>query len=173
MFAVQIGFLCLLNFADLTTPMLLFHLLTFDPAWIPAKEPHSEELIFYDGTCGLCHRVVRFVLAEDRVGKFAFSPLQGETFKQTVNEKIRKELPDSFVVVDQFGRLLLRSDAVIHISTRLGGLWKVLGTLLAVAPRWVRDGGYALVGAIRHRLFANPDGYCPTVPPELRVRFVR
>jgi predicted DCC family thiol-disulfide oxidoreductase YuxK len=173
MFAVQIGFLCLLNFADLTTPMLLFHLLTFDPAWIRAREPHSEELIFYDGTCGLCHRVVRFVLAEDRVGKFAFSPLQGETFKQTVNEKIRKELPDSFVVVDQSGRLLLRSDAVIHISTRLGGLWKVLGTLLAVAPRWVRDGGYALVGAIRDRLFANPDGYCPTVPPELRVRFIR
>ena len=25
------GFLCLLDFADLTIPMLLFHMLTFDP----------------------------------------------------------------------------------------------------------------------------------------------
>jgi predicted DCC family thiol-disulfide oxidoreductase YuxK len=173
MFVVQLGFLCLLNFADLTTPMLLFHLLTFDPAWIPARQPHSKELIFYDGKCGFCHRVVRFVLAEDRIGKFVFSPLQGETFKRTVEEKIRRDLPDSFVVLERSGRLLLRSDAVIHISIRLGGLWRVLGTLLAVVPRAVRDGGYDFVGMVRRRLFADPDSYCPTVPPELRVRFVR
>ena len=56
-----------LNFADLTAPMLLFHLLTFDPKWIPTKQSDAQEWIFYDGTCGLCHRVVRFVLvAEER-----------------------------------------------------------------------------------------------------------
>lgn len=171
MFFVQLGFLCLLNFADLTTPMLLFHLLTFDPRWIKAKESDEQEMIFYDGTCGLCHRVVRFVLAEDRVGKFFFSPLQSEMFKRAVNEKVREGLPDSFVVVDQSGNLLLRSDAVIHISTRLGGLWRVLGTILAIVPRLVRDGGYLFVGAVRQRLFARPFESCPVVPPQLRVRF--
>ena len=173
MLVVQLGFLCLLNFADLTAPMLLFHLLTFDPQWIPAKRSESREWIFYDGNCGLCHRVVRFVLAEDRLGRFMFSPLQGETFKRAVREEERKGLPDSFVVVDQSGRLLLRSDAVIHITKRLGGLWRVLGTMLACVPKPIRDGGYRFVGAIRHRLFAKPLGHCPTVCAELRVRFVQ
>jgi len=172
MFAVQLGFLCLLNFADLTIPMLLFHLLTFDPRWIAAKHPHAREMIYYDGTCGLCHRVVRFVLAEDRMGKFVFSPLQGEAFKRAVDESVRKTLPDSFVVMDESRRLLLQSAAVIHIAARLGGLWRVLGTAVAIVPKPVRNQAYRFVGAIRHWLFAKPRAYCPTVPTELRVRFV-
>jgi predicted DCC family thiol-disulfide oxidoreductase YuxK len=171
MFIVQLGFLCLLNFADLTTPMLLFHLLTFDPKWIPVEQADAQEWIFYDGNCGLCHRVVRFVLAEDRIGRFVFSPLQGETFQRTVREVVRGGLPDSFVVFDQFGRLLLRSDAVIYITTRLGGLWRVLGSILAIVPKPIRDGGYRLVGAVRHQLFAKPPQSCPVVPSELRIRF--
>jgi predicted DCC family thiol-disulfide oxidoreductase YuxK len=172
MLVVQLGFLCLLNFADLTAPMLLFHLLTFDPKWIRAKQSEAREWIFYDGSCGLCHRVVRFVLAEDRQGGFVFSPLQGEAFKRTVREEERRVLPDSFVVVDQSGRVLLRGDAVIHITKRLGGLWRLLGTVLAFFPKPLRDGGYRFVGAIRHRLFAKPADYCPTVPAQLRVRFM-
>jgi hypothetical protein len=42
--AVQIGFLVLLNFADLTIPMLLSHLLTFDPAWIKPTVSRSDSL---------------------------------------------------------------------------------------------------------------------------------
>lgn len=171
MFIVQLGFLCLLNFADLTIPMLLFHQLTFDPGWIPARHPDRREVIFYDGGCGLCHRVVRFVLAEDRLGKFLFSPLQGNTFRQTVGTETRKRLPDSFVVLDHSGNLLLRSSAFVTIATRLGGLWRVLGTILAIVPTPLRDSGYRFVGAIRHRLFAKPPQFCPVVPQELRVRF--
>ena len=152
--------------------MLLFHMLTFDPGWVPASKSDRREVIFYDGDCGLCHRVVRFVLAEDRLGTFVFSPLQGETLKQAVCEQARKRLPDSFVVIDQSGRLLLRSEAVIHVATRLGGLWRVLGTILAIVPRPLRDGAYRLVGAVRHRLFARPFDYCPVVRPEQRVRFM-
>jgi hypothetical protein len=38
MLIVQFGFLLLLNFADLTAPMLLVHLLTFDPAWLRPRQ---------------------------------------------------------------------------------------------------------------------------------------
>jgi predicted DCC family thiol-disulfide oxidoreductase YuxK len=172
MFVVQLGFLFLLNFADLTIPMLLFHLLTFDPSWIAAKQPDARVVIYYDGNCGLCHRVVRFVLAEDREGKFVFSPLQGETFKRAVDENVRNTLPDSFVVIDESGRMLLRSAAVIHLASRLGGLWRVLGAAIAVVPKLVLDQGYRFVGAIRHWLFDKPCAYCPTVPTELRERFI-
>lgn len=171
MLVVQLGFLFLLNFADLTSPMLLFHLLTFDPNWISAKQSDAKVWVYYDGCCGLCHRVVRFVLAEDRCGKFMFSPLQGAAFRQAVSEDVRAKLPDSFVVIDQSGRLLLRSDAVIEIGTRLGGLWRILAATFAILPKPARDAGYRFLAWIRSYLFAKPADYCPMVPDPLRVRF--
>lgn len=58
--SIQFGFLLLLNFADLTIGMLLFHLLTFDPGWIKAKKSSAVETLYFDGGCGLCHRIIRF-----------------------------------------------------------------------------------------------------------------
>ena len=169
MLVAQVGFLCLLNFADLTIPMLLFHMLTFDPAWVPGNAPERRDVIFYDGECALCHGAVRFVLAEDRRGRTLFSPLQGATFKRMVRDDVRKDLPDSFVVLNDAGELLLRSSAVVHVAMRLGGWWRVLGTLLFIVPKPIRDAGYRLVGAIRQRLFARPAQHCPVVPAELRA----
>ena len=45
-------------------------MLTFEPDWVKSKASQGErdEIIFYDGSCGLCHGFVRFVLSEDRRG---------------------------------------------------------------------------------------------------------
>lgn len=171
MLLVQFGFLFLLNFADLTAPMLLFHLLTFDPAWIAGTHARSQETIYYDGHCGLCHRVVRFVLAEDRVGHFCFAPLQGTSFAGAVSEAVRSTLPDSFVVVDEHGAVHTRSGAVVFVLRRLGGLWGVLGLAFQIVPRLLRDLAYTGVGRARHRLFPKPSAMCPLVPGALRLRF--
>ena len=171
MLAVQIGFLFLLNFADLTTPMLLFHLLTFDPAWIKPTVAHGRETLYYDGNCGFCHRVVRFALAEDRAAHFRFAPLQGESFKNAVSSELRATLPDTFVILDDQGRALTKSDAVVHLAGRLGGLWRVLGLMFLLVPRTLRNLAYDCVGRIRHSLFARPDAMCPLVPESMRIRF--
>ena len=49
---------------------------------------------FYDGHCGLCHRIVRFVIQHDREQVFRFAPLQGET----ASKQLPRDLPDSVVV---------------------------------------------------------------------------
>src|SRR5207244_4215573 len=72
MLIVQFGFLFLLNFADLTLGMLLFHLLTFDPDWIQARCFDREEILYYDGNCALCHGFVRLLLAEERTGTLRY-----------------------------------------------------------------------------------------------------
>lgn len=170
MAVVQLGFLFLLNFADLTVPMLLIHLMTFDPRWIAARG-RSPETIYYDGQCGLCHRVVRFVLAEDGAAHFRFAPLQGASFAAAVPAARRANLPDSFVLIDETGRLRLKGDAVIHILRGLGGLWSLLSILLRVLPRPLLDAGYDAVGRARHRLFRRPTHACPVVPPAMLPRF--
>jgi predicted DCC family thiol-disulfide oxidoreductase YuxK len=140
--------------------------------YIMPHEAPATEIIFYDGHCGLCHRWVRFVLAADPGGSlFRFAPLQGETFQAQVAESARAGLPDSVVVHNVHGELLVRSAAVVHILRRLGGGWAAVAAVIRLIPRRLRDGVYDWIARIRHRWFARPAGICPVIPAELRKRF--
>lgn len=171
MLIAQLGFLALLNFPDLTYGMLMIHLLTFDPAWLRSEEGPGVETVFYDGYCGLCHRVVRFVLAEDRRGRFVFAPQSAQAFADYRRDAGLALEADSLVVAVADGRTLMQSDAVVHILRRLGGLWRVLGTLISIFPNRLRDAAYQLVGRQRQRLFTQPEQVCPIVPKALAPRF--
>jgi predicted DCC family thiol-disulfide oxidoreductase YuxK len=133
----------------------------------------ATDLLFYDGGCGLCHRLVSFVIARDREGsRFRYAPLGGATFESMLDPQQRAGLPDSVVVRTADGRTLVRSDAAIHIGEQLGGVWRVLARAASLLPRWLLDPGYDAVARVRGRLFAKPDGACPLLPPELRQRFL-
>lgn len=147
-------------------------LFLFDPAWLPPRRPARRETIYFDGTCGLCHRWVRFVLAEDREALFALSPLQGTTIRSEIYDAERARLPDSVVVLDAERRILVKSSGVAHVGDRLGGYWRIGATLLRLIPRPLRDLGYDAVASVRRRLFAQPADSCPIVPPALRERFL-
>jgi len=155
--------------------VLLLLAFAFDPAWLAARPgPGAEpELVFYDGECGLCHRTVRFALAEDPAGTcFRFAPLQGPTFAESVTAAERARLPDSVLVRTREGRLLERSSAIARMLSSLGGLWRVAGALLTLVPGPLRDLGYDAVARVRKRLFAEPKGLCPVLPAELGGRFL-
>jgi predicted DCC family thiol-disulfide oxidoreductase YuxK len=172
MLLMHLGLIALIDFADLSLGMVMLHLFTFDPAWIRPVKAEQTEIIFYDGHCGLCHRTVRFVLAEDAAGDtFRFAPLDSDAFRAAVPEARRAELPDSLVVCTAEGALLVRSIAVLHILRRLGGLWRFVATLAQIVPAALRDRAYDGIARIRHRLFAAPAAACPLIPEQLRARF--
>ncbi len=136
-----------------------------------AGSPQIER-IFYDGHCGLCHGAVRFVIARDPQGRlFRYAPLEGATFTALVPAERRAGLPDSVVVLTADGRLLVRSEAFIYILRRLGGFWRVMGAIIAVIPRTIRDGVYNFIARVRYRIFGRRPEVCPVTPPELRARF--
>lgn len=172
MLVIQFGFLFLLNFADLTAGMLLFHLFTFDPAWIPARPFKRSEVLYYDGNCAMCHGFVRFLLAEERTGALRYAPLQGTHFRTSVPESMRTGLPDSLILRIEDGTLHLRSDAVIQVLEKLGGLWTAAAQLLRLVPRPLRDGAYDVVGALRYRVFGRARNACPLTTAKLRERMV-
>jgi len=172
MVGLHIGLLLLVNFADLTVGMLLVHLFTFDPAWLRPRMADRSEWVFYDGNCALCHGWVRFVLAEDTDGKaFRISPLQGELFATRFPAEERAPLPDSLAVLTEDERLLTRSAAVLHVLRRLGGLWRIMGAILVLTPRFILDWIYDRVAGARKQLFRAPENLCPVVSRELRRRF--
>ena len=128
--------------------------------------------VFYDGGCGLCHRAVRFALAHDADGsRFRFAPLGGEAFRRRVPAAARAGLPDSLVALTPDGTLLTRSAAIVHVMKRAGGAWQIVGGLLALVPRGIRDAGYDAIARARRRMFARPSDPCPVTSPELRARF--
>src|SRR5947207_1623893 len=84
----------------------------------------AYDIVFYDGGCGLCHRLVKFILPRDRVGRFRFAALDSDVFRASVPEGQRAGLPDSVVVKTGDGRVLVRSEATGYILRRLGGFWR-------------------------------------------------
>jgi predicted DCC family thiol-disulfide oxidoreductase YuxK len=145
--------------------------LAADPGWIPPAGGGTA-ILFYDGTCGLCHRAVRFVLAEDRQGSIRFAPLGSPAFRRSVPEHARPALPDSLVVWSAGGTIRVRSEAVLYLADRLGGWWRALAVLGRLIPRPARDALYDGIARVRKRLFAAPAGECPVGAPHLGPRFL-
>jgi predicted DCC family thiol-disulfide oxidoreductase YuxK len=161
-----------LAIVELLAAMALLHLLVRNPA-SPAATPQDTNIrLFYDGNCGLCHRAVRIVLGEDTSGEaFRFAPLGGDAYTTELSNEQRAGLPDSMVVISPSGKILTRSDSVIFIGRRLGGLWRMGASALAIIPRAIRDFAYDGIAATRLRFFSKPPDSCPLLPEPLHGRF--
>lgn len=144
---------------------------TASPAWLPPDARRAPFILFYDGECGLCHRAVRFLLAEDAAGLFRFAPLGGPTFLAHVAPAKRAGLPDSMVLRTADGALLTGAAGALEAGCALGGWWRLGASTLARLPAPLLDAAYAVVARSRRRLFRRPDAACPLVPPFLRGRF--
>ena len=117
-------------------------------------------VLFFDGECGLCNRLVRFLLRVDAKGRLRFAPLQGRTAQAYLRAH---GLPtadfDTIVYVPDWSRrarpeYLLRTAGVIAALRALGSaLSRTLADLLALFPAPLRDAAYRLVGHWRYRLF--------------------
>jgi len=128
--------------------------------------------VFYDGHCGLCHGLVRFLIVRDPDGaKFQYAPLQGEYCVQVISHTQRQNLPDSIVVRTDEGKLLVKSAAVVYLLKRISGLWYMVGVVLEILPTKLRDFGYDCSARVRRRLFSTTENTCPLVPPNLQNRF--
>ena len=141
----------------------------------------DQPIVLYDGVCGLCNRMVQFVLKRDRGDTFRFASLQSSLAKGILARHGRDaaDLDTVYVVVNRevsnpehsAEQLLARSDAVLFILRRLGGFWDAVAGLLRLIPRPIRDWGYRIVARIRYRVFGKYDT-CPIPSAETRARFL-
>jgi predicted DCC family thiol-disulfide oxidoreductase YuxK len=136
----------------------------------------GRHLILYDGVCGLCNRLVRFVLRRDRAGIFIFASLQGRYGRRLLESHGRGtgDLDTFAVVVDHASprsELLVESPAALFVLEELGGGWRLCGRVLRVFPGRLLDLGYDLVARHRYRVFGRHET-CPVPRPEERSRFV-
>ena len=170
---MHLGILTVVSFADLTMGMLLFHLFTFDPRWLrPLPVPAGTEppIVFFDGVCGLCDSVVDLIQQADRQGIFRYSPLQGEAAKRLSEIPRGRNGDYGTVMLFDEGREYQKSDAVLKILSRLGGLYRAV-SWLHVLPKGIRDVGYDLVARYRYRIFGKKEA-CRIPTPAERALFI-
>jgi predicted DCC family thiol-disulfide oxidoreductase YuxK len=133
----------------------------------------EQNIIFFDGLCGLCNRTVDFVLRTDRERNFLFSPLQGETFQRIARGHPETKNVDSIFVLrrsPEGEELLLRSDAILYILNKLPR-FRWLGRLGYICPAPIRNLLYRLIAANRYPIWGKRDS-CRLPTTEEKTRFL-
>ena len=145
----------------------------------PAQEPSVTEgahLVLYDGVCGLCSRLLQFLLKHDRRAAFTLASLQSAVGR-TIVERFGgdpNELASFHVLANYRGnkpQMFSRSSAALFVAGELGWPWKMAG-LMRVLPTSILDHVYDVVARNRYRVFGR-DEQCLTPRPEFRGRFVQ
>lgn len=132
----------------------------------------NELIVFYDGICGLCNRLVQFLLKRDRHDRLRFASLQSDFASKVLGRHgIDPRDLDTVHVVENYEqggeRVFNRSDAILRASRELGGLWGVAANIGGLVPRAIRDLFYRFVANNRYRVFGK---YETCMLPELKHR---
>ena len=135
----------------------------------------GRHLILYDGVCGLCNRLNRFVLERDAVAVFQFASLQSRLGQSILRGYGRDpdKLETLYVVVNygsESAVLLSKSRAALFVLKTLGGPWR-LAASLGVLPHRLLDWAYDLVARHRYRVFGRYEN-CLMPGPEYETRFI-
>lgn len=140
-----------------------------DDQSVPAF-PDDRPLIVFDGYCGLCSRLVQFVLRHDRLGVYRFLPAQTPLGTALFGHYgLDAEDYDTFILLrDGQGHFV--SDAAIEMSRELGTPWS-WSPALRVVPKVIRDWVYLLIAHNRMRFFGRRDT-CHLPRPDERDRFL-
>lgn len=129
-------------------------------------------IVFFDGTCGLCSRSVRFLARMDRRERLLFAPLQGETAARLQLAE-HASLDNGTMVIrrESDGRIFTHSDGVLEVCRALGGIWHVAVILRAI-PSFLRDALYRLIARNRIRWFGHADA-CSLPSSSLLTRLLQ
>jgi predicted DCC family thiol-disulfide oxidoreductase YuxK len=127
----------------------------------------SDNIIFYDGDCGFCNRIVQFVLRNEKGSVIYFSALQSD-FSVHFFESQQFPKPDlSTFYFYSNGKLYNRSKAAFRVIPFLKWYWKPL-LVFSILPVSLSDRIYAFIARHRKKIGGN---FCIIPSPENRSRF--
>jgi predicted DCC family thiol-disulfide oxidoreductase YuxK len=144
----------------------------------PPQAPSPSQgvhLVLYDGVCGLCNRLLQFLLKHDHRSVFSFASLQSARGKAMVARwgGDPEDLTSFYVVADfrtTQARVVTKSDAALFVTHELGWPW-TLARVGGVLPLALRDRLYDVIARNRYRVFGRYE-QCLIPSEESRGRFV-
>lgn len=138
--SMHFGLMITMDFADLSLGMVMIHLFTFQPEWLPGRRPRlgSHFAIGFDGSCLFCNKFVNTLTAMDRNDTLRFYQLPAGAEADTMR-------------VHDGDQAWQKSDAALLAIETMGGLFRVFACISRLVPHAVRDYFYDLVARNRHR----------------------
>ncbi len=138
-------------------------------------EIEGRALLLFDGVCALCNGVVQFLLKHDRQEKLRYAPLQSALGREILDRLGIHTFPDGVMLLTDAltpqERLYQRSDAVAAALTLLAQPWRLLGRLVKLVPRPLREFGYGVIARLRYRILGRYDT-CPLPPLDQRRKLL-
>lgn len=104
----------------------------------------GELILFYDGDCGFCNRMVQLVIDHERKPDFKFAPLSHPMVKQFSNA-IREK--DSLIVWDG-KQCLVQFEAALFVASRLRFPFRMVA-MFSWIPKTFGDKCYAFIAKRR------------------------
>ena len=134
----------------------------------------GRSVLLYDGSCGLCSRLVQFVLRADPAGTLRFGSLQEGYARELWSRHPELREVNSMAWVDTSPdgreRVFIRSEAALRLARYLKYPWRLLA-LTRIVPRSLRDRFYDYVARRRHQWFGSAPT-CALGTPQDQARFL-
>jgi predicted DCC family thiol-disulfide oxidoreductase YuxK len=128
----------------------------------------NPRILFFDGHCGLCNRLVNIFLKLDQNQRLKYSPLQGNSAAKLLPNNSNFS-PETIVFIEE-QQIYVESDAVIRSLISVGrGLQAA--RILYIIPKTARDWLYRKVAKNRYRIFGKNE-LCRVPTPSEKERFL-
>ena len=110
---------------------------------------NMDQVIIFDGICGLCNKSVDILIKIDKEKIFTYTSLQGE-FVKTLD--LQPDIDSILFYKD--GTVYYKSTAILKIFQALGGIW-VFMTVFYLIPKVIRDFIYNVIAKYRYKIFGK------------------
>ena len=130
----------------------------------------KHPVILFDGVCNLCNNLVRIIIKLDRKEQFKFASLQSEAASKILLKNPWLQAETDTIIYYENDIFYQRSDAVLRISRKLGGLLTILQLGYVLPKKW-RDRCYDLIARNRYRWFGQRE-QCMIPGEHIKKRFL-
>lgn len=113
-----------------------------------------QKIVFFDGVCVLCNRVVDFLLKKDHKKRLRFASLQSDNAMAFLQQLKNQPVKENTIIFYDEGRFFMKSTAVLKIAGYLGLPYSFFAMLLII-PRPLRDGIYDIIARNRAKWFGT------------------
>ena len=122
-----------------------------------------ENIIYYDGECGLCHGAVKFILRIDTKNKFYFSP---------ISKLIQNEIKIDSIILKINDEVYYEGQAIVTIMENIENNWSYVASILRIIPIDRLNQLYRWISKNRKKVFSKKQYACPNIPTHLKNRFI-
>jgi predicted DCC family thiol-disulfide oxidoreductase YuxK len=126
-------------------------------------------MLVFDGDCGFCHHVVRFILAHEYRNDLLFIP-RNSALGLSLREQYHLQKVESLLWIED-NRAFIEWQAVAHTAAYVGGIYARLASVAGLLPDALLNAGYRLIARIRKRL-AGPPRHCLLLSAAQQTRFL-